>query len=187
MTSCDVITPPSIEYHMKEEIIVDVHNEDNTFEEKNTNTVLVSDVLPEQKLSDLNIHREENITTENNLSLKDYTLDFLSDYGPNPLWKKHCKTLECMMEPPTAEEFSAELKNPMCWNKHEVCAYISRLPKCRSHANIFLELEIDGLVLLSMTQDDLSSILKLRMGPSMKIINQIVCLRDRASKMVRGK
>lgn len=187
MTTCDVIVTPSVEYHMKEETIVDVHNEEDNI----ADTVVVPNVLPvvpiKQKRSVPNADIEKNLVTEKDLKLKDYTTDLLSDYGPSRLWKKHSEILECMMMPPTLNEFSAETVNPMCWNANEVFAYINRLPKCRSYANIFLEQEIDGPALLSLTHDDLISILKLRIGPSIKISNQIVCLRDRVSSIARTK
>lgn len=194
MTSCDVIATPSIEsteYHMKEETIVDVHTEE-IFEEKIADTVNMPNVLPvvpivKQKLSVPIADGDKIIASENDSILKDYTDDLLSDYGPSRLWRKHIEMLECMMMPPTLDEFSAESENPMCWTANDVFAYINRLPKCQSYANIFLEEDINGPALLLLTHDDLTSILKLRIGPSVKVINQILCLRNRVASIGRDK
>lgn len=173
---------------MKEETIVDVHIEQNAPEEKISDKTVVSDVLPfvpifEHKQSVRNADSTQKITTENDLKLKDYTFDLLSDYGPSRLWKKHTDMLECMMMPPTLQELSAETENPLCWNTNEVFSYINRIPKCHGPAKIFLEQDINGPALLSLAHEDLTCVLKFRNGPSAKIYNQIVCLRHRASSM----
>lgn len=168
---------------MKEENIVDVHIQDVATEEQQkdeTDVEPVVAIVNQQQCVPI-VESEEILTNEEDKKPKVYTHDWLSDYGPSRLWKKHSEMLESKMLPATVEQCSAESKNPMCWTTDEVFAYINRLPKCRNNANMFIEQEIDGPALLSLSQDDLTNLLKFRIGPAIKIYNQIVCLRDRAS------
>lgn len=68
--------------------------------------------------------------------------------------------------------------NPICWTVDEVADYVSRLPNCSKLGRLFRDHEIDGDSFLSLCQNDLVDVLELRMGPAVKIYNQIVALRS---------
>lgn len=101
------------------------------------------------------------------------TEPILRDYGPalmhiHKLWKDNSKSVN----------IRRIATNPICWTVDEVADYVSRLPNCSKLGRLFRDHEIDGDSFLSLCQNDLVDVLELRMGPAVKIYNQIVALRS---------
>ncbi|XP_037044987.1 uncharacterized protein LOC119080665 isoform X2 [Bradysia coprophila] len=101
------------------------------------------------------------------------TEPILRDYGPalmhiHKLWTQNSK----------AVNIRHIAKNPMCWTVEEVADYVSRLPNCTKLGKLFREHEIDGDSFLKLCQNDLVDVLEIRMGPAVKVYNQIVALRS---------
>lgn len=97
----------------------------------------------------------------------------LRDYGPglmqiHKLWTQNSKPLN----------IRRVATNPICWTVDEVVDYVSRLPNCSKLGKLFREHEIDGDSFLKLCQNDLVDVLEIRMGPAVKIYNQIVALRS---------
>lgn len=97
----------------------------------------------------------------------------LRDYGPalmqiHKLWTQNSNAVNIRRIP----------KNPMCWSVDEVVEYVSRLPNCSKLGKLFREHEIDGDSFLKLCQNDLVDVLEIRMGPAVKVYNQIVALRS---------
>lgn len=103
------------------------------------------------------------------------------DYGPrlrevHELW--HENTMKVMANVPS--HFNNE--NPLEWSIDTVCEYIESLPRCHNIAKLFREQEIDGAALLSLNQSDLTATLNIKLGPAIKIYNQIIYLREQSIK-----
>lgn len=101
------------------------------------------------------------------------TEPILRDYGPaliniHKLWIKNSKSMN----------IRRIATNPICWTVDDVVDYVSRLPNCSKLGKIFRDHEIDGDSFLKLCQNDLIDVLELRMGPAVKIYNQIVALRS---------
>lgn len=106
----------------------------------------------------------------------------LYDYGPTPermlqnntniLLRKQQENFERSGIPNPAN------KNPFLWTIEEVSEFISHLPGCRAIKDIFVKHEIDGEALLCLKYEDLYTDMNLRIGPSVKIIHQILQLRQ---------
>uniref|UniRef100_A0A336LZS9 CSON008720 protein n=1 Tax=Culicoides sonorensis TaxID=179676 RepID=A0A336LZS9_CULSO len=67
---------------------------------------------------------------------------------------------------------------PIFWTPQQVADYIKAIPACEIIAELFHLQEIDGSALLSLTKDDLIHQLKIKFGPSVKIYNCILKLRE---------
>ncbi|KAL5969789.1 Polyhomeotic-like protein 3 [Taenia solium] len=67
---------------------------------------------------------------------------------------------------------------PHAWTAEMVGSFIATLPGCQNLARAFIENEIDGAALLCLEQHDLMSILKLKLGPAVKIFGAIRTLRQ---------
>ncbi|KAJ6640599.1 Lethal(3)malignant brain tumor-like protein 3 [Pseudolycoriella hygida] len=97
----------------------------------------------------------------------------LRDYGPglmniHKLWRENSKSVN----------IRRIATNPICWTVDEVVDYVSRLPNCSKLGRLFRDHEIDGDSFLKLCQNDLVDLLEIRMGPAVKIYNQIVALRS---------
>ncbi|KAJ8682856.1 hypothetical protein QAD02_018648 [Eretmocerus hayati] len=101
------------------------------------------------------------------------------DPGYNPLpdaphiWAKHSNALNRIV--------AKQNTNPRRWSNEEVIKFIEDVPNCREIGSIFRKHNIDGESFLMMTQEDLVSLLGLRLGPAIKLYNSIVLLRKRAT------
>ncbi|KAJ8911381.1 hypothetical protein NQ315_014212 [Exocentrus adspersus] len=73
--------------------------------------------------------------------------------------------------------------NPRSWTNNEVIKFISSLPCCESHVNVFRRELIDGEALLSLSQRDILSLLKFKVGPGIKLYNSIVLLRHHVEEI----
>ncbi|XP_020278016.1 lethal(3)malignant brain tumor-like protein 3 isoform X2 [Pseudomyrmex gracilis] len=98
-------------------------------------------------------------------------------YDPSPnaphVWAKHSNALNRVVVRQTT--------NPRRWSNEEVIKFVQSLPNCLETGNIFRQNNIDGEAFLMLTQEDLVSVLRLRLGPAIKLYNSIVLLRQKAS------
>nr|XP_050851740.1 lethal(3)malignant brain tumor-like protein 3 isoform X1 [Vespula vulgaris] len=98
-------------------------------------------------------------------------------YNPLPdaphIWAKHSNALNRVV--------SKQNTNPRRWSNEEVIKFIQSVPNCKEIGNIFRKHNIDGEAFLMLTQEDLVSLLGLRLGPAIKLYNSIVLLRRRAT------
>ena len=84
-------------------------------------------------------------------------------------WEKHVLSLPGV-KGKTASEVSK-------WTIERVASFIHEVTGKDNYGNAFTDQEIDGEAFLMLTQSDLSSVLKLKLGPSVKIYNAIVCIK----------
>lgn len=68
--------------------------------------------------------------------------------------------------------------DPREWTIDDVVDFVSSLPNCREHSNLFKEHKIDGESFLMLSQKDLVDILNIKLGPAIKLYNIIVLLRQ---------
>ncbi|XP_043506914.1 lethal(3)malignant brain tumor-like protein 3 isoform X3 [Frieseomelitta varia] len=98
-------------------------------------------------------------------------------YNPLPdsphIWAKHSNALNRVV--------AKQNTNPRRWSNEEVIKFIQSVPNCKEIGNIFRQHNIDGEAFLMLTQEDLVSLLGLRLGPAIKLYNSIVLLRRRAT------
>lgn len=64
------------------------------------------------------------------------------------------------------------------WNIQTVSNFIKSIPGCGALASLFEFQEIDGQALLLMQQSDLIRIMKIKLGPALKIFNYILKLKN---------
>ena len=83
-------------------------------------------------------------------------------------WEKHSKYLA---------NFIKNDGDPRDWSEDEVVEFVSSLPTLRDHTSVFSEHNIDGESLLMLSQQDIIDILKVKVGPAIKLYNSIVLLR----------
>ncbi|XP_055837179.1 lethal(3)malignant brain tumor-like protein 3 [Episyrphus balteatus] len=96
--------------------------------------------------------------------------EYLCDYGPRlkqnyMIWRDNSNFNSNSIK-----------KNPLEWTTDETANYIST--KCHPIGHLFKREDIDGAALLSMHQSDLTDILNLKLGPSIKIFSHILHLRQ---------
>ncbi|XP_029658722.1 lethal(3)malignant brain tumor-like protein 3 isoform X1 [Formica exsecta] len=98
-------------------------------------------------------------------------------YNPLPnaphVWAKHSNALNRIV--------ARQTTNPRRWSNEEVIKFIQSMPNCAEAGNVFRQHNIDGEAFLMLTQEDLVSVLCLRLGPAIKLYNSIVLLRQKAS------
>ncbi|XP_034934772.1 lethal(3)malignant brain tumor-like protein 3 isoform X2 [Chelonus insularis] len=98
-------------------------------------------------------------------------------YNPLPdaphVWAKHSNALNRVV--------SKQNTNPRRWSNEEVIKFIQSVPNCKDVGSIFRQHSIDGEAFLMLTQDDLVTLLGLRLGPAIKLYNSIVLLRQKAT------
>ncbi|KYQ58720.1 Lethal(3)malignant brain tumor-like protein 3 [Trachymyrmex zeteki] len=98
-------------------------------------------------------------------------------YDPLPnaphIWAKHSNALNRVV--------SKQTTNPRRWSNEEVIKFVQSMPNCAEAGNTFRQNNIDGESFLMLTQEDLVSVLRLRLGPAIKLYNSIVLLRQKAS------
>ncbi|KAG8037319.1 hypothetical protein G9C98_005529 [Cotesia typhae] len=102
---------------------------------------------------------------------------FNPGYNPLPdaphIWAKHSNALNRVV--------AKQNTNPRRWSNEEVIKFISNVPNCKEVGSIFRKHSIDGEAFLMLTQEDLVSLLGLRLGPAIKLYNSIVLLRRKAT------
>lgn len=115
--------------------------------------------VPKKEKDSFSLEKEINIARK-----------YLCDYGPRlkqnyTIWQENGNF-----------NSSAIKKNPLEWTTDETAHYIST--KCHPIGHLFKREDIDGAALLSMHQSDLTDILNLKLGPSVKIFSHILHLRQ---------
>lgn len=102
---------------------------------------------------------------------------FVEDYGPQQkysfdLWKKNSSVLE------RATVDGDYTENPMKWSTFHVCGFVAKITDDNGVIAKFQEQQIDGAALVSLCQDDLTSMMDIKLGTAIKIYNRILHLRE---------
>ncbi|KAK7079506.1 Present in Scm, l(3)mbt, and vertebrate SCML2, partial [Halocaridina rubra] len=101
---------------------------------------------------------------------------FNPGYNPHPVaplphsWERHRH-----LTAPLGDAKKADVET---WNAEQVHQMVSRIPGCEQVASVFTHEQIDGEALLMMTQNDLVSLLHIKLGPAIKIMAVIMCLKS---------
>lgn len=66
------------------------------------------------------------------------------------------------------------------WSVAEVCDFIRALPGCADYAEDFENQEIDGQALLLLKPNNLVSVMNIKLGPALKIIDRVNVMRGAA-------
>lgn len=154
-----LLNPPSTEWHVTPAIAT-IKNEEIEIGETKLQQTTVPAMMPQN--SPIKLPRHIKVTEP---ILCDYVPAFMHVHK---LWKQNSKSVN----------IRRIATNPICWTVDEVADYVSRLPNCSKLGRLFREHEIDGDSFLKLCQNDLVDVLELRMGPAVKIYNQIVALRS---------
>lgn len=88
-------------------------------------------------------------------------------------WEKHSKHLIDYIKNET---------DPRYWSEEEVIEFVTSLPSCEEHGDLFTKHNIDGESFLMLSQTDLVDILKIKLGPAIKLYNCIILLRQNVAK-----
>ncbi|KAL3268518.1 hypothetical protein HHI36_007628 [Cryptolaemus montrouzieri] len=114
--------------------------------------------------------------------VEDRIMGYLKDIHINPAekesWLRHSKFL-C-----TYTELKADPRN---WSRAQVANFIESLPTGSDYADIFKQHDIDGEALLLLTQRDIMDILKIKLGPAIKLYSSIILLRQNIEKVFTRK
>ncbi|XP_031835752.1 lethal (3) malignant brain tumor isoform X2 [Nomia melanderi] len=141
--------------------------------------------ISEEPLYSLSNYGDSALTTapyaanmpDKQLRMELYQSVYNPGYNPLPdaphIWAKHSNALNRVV--------ARQNTNPRRWSNEEVIKFIQSMPNCKEIGNIFRKHNIDGEAFLMLTQEDLVSLLGLRLGPAIKLYNSIVLLRRRAS------
>lgn len=101
-------------------------------------------------------------------------MNLISNLNPtsgHPLgWEKHMLALPGVQ--------GRTLNEVRSWSTSQVSSFVNELTGKRDCGDCFVAQEIDGKAFLMLTQSDLSTVLKLKLGPSVKIINAIIKIKS---------
>lgn len=64
------------------------------------------------------------------------------------------------------------------WTVSDVCEFIRSLPGCSDYAEDFENQEIDGQALLLLKPNNLVSVMGIKLGPALKIIDRVNFMKD---------
>ncbi|XP_063850444.1 lethal(3)malignant brain tumor-like protein 3 isoform X1 [Scylla paramamosain] len=101
---------------------------------------------------------------------------FNPGYTPHPVpppphsWERHRH-----LTAPLGDARRSEVET---WSPEQVADLVGRIQGCDAVAAVFTEQQIDGEALLMMTQNDLVSLLNIKLGPAVKIMAIIMYLRN---------
>ncbi|XP_041580266.1 lethal(3)malignant brain tumor-like protein 4 isoform X3 [Vulpes lagopus] len=84
--------------------------------------------------------------------------------------EQHCKLL-----PGVANIQAGEVAR---WTVEEVAEFVQSLLGCEEHAKCFKKEQIDGKAFLLLTQTDIVKVMKIKLGPALKIYNSILMFRN---------
>jgi len=87
---------------------------------------------------------------------------------------------EPVKEPPSL--ISSPKNNPLKWNVQQVCDFIKNLPGCSDYVEDFALQEIDGQALMLLGAEHLMSAMSIKLGPALKICEQVKVLKDEINK-----
>lgn len=90
-------------------------------------------------------------------------------------WGRHSKFLR---------KYISNEVDPRLWTYRDVISFVAAIPCCENNTDVFKRERIDGEALLSLSQKDIVSLLKLKMGPAVKLYNSIVLLRRQIDEKV---
>lgn len=79
---------------------------------------------------------------------------------------------------PQLEEYTNRINDIKKWSSKDVSKFVLKLTKCTISSDVFINENIDGEAFLLLKQSDLIEILKLKLGPSLKIFNSILTFRE---------
>ncbi|XP_057664537.1 lethal(3)malignant brain tumor-like protein 4 [Diorhabda carinulata] len=88
-------------------------------------------------------------------------------------WAKHSEFLQKYIK----TDF-----DPRLWSNREVVSFVSNIPGCNKISEVFRREDIDGEALLLLSQKDILTILKIKVGPALKLYNSILLLRQQVFK-----
>merc|ERR1719356_1402521 len=83
---------------------------------------------------------------------------------------------------PTAPLTAIVKNNPLKWNVSQVCDFIKNLPGCSDYVEDFAVQEIDGQALMLLQADHLMTAMSIKLGPALKICEQVKQLKDDLNK-----
>ncbi|ELV12740.1 Lethal(3)malignant brain tumor-like protein 4 [Tupaia chinensis] len=84
--------------------------------------------------------------------------------------EQHCKLL-----PGVADIQASQVAR---WTVDEVAEFVQSLLGCEEHAKCFKKEQIDGKAFLLLTQTDIVKVMKIKLGPALKIYNSILMFRN---------
>ncbi|XP_051046640.1 lethal(3)malignant brain tumor-like protein 4 [Phodopus roborovskii] len=85
-------------------------------------------------------------------------------------WEQHCKML-----PGVASTQASQVAG---WTVDQVAEFVQSLLGCEEHAKCFKNEQIDGKAFLLLTQADIVKVMKIKLGPALKIYNSILMFRN---------
>lgn len=103
--------------------------------------------------------------------------DFLEQYGPQlkysfNLWKKNSHLLD------RADIDNGATENPLQWSVESVCEFVTKITNSEETVEKFEEQKIDGAAFVNLCQNDLVSLMSIKLGTAIKIYNRILHLRE---------
>nr|XP_040126451.1 lethal(3)malignant brain tumor-like protein 4 [Ictidomys tridecemlineatus] len=84
--------------------------------------------------------------------------------------EQHCKLL-----PGVADIQASQVAR---WTVDQVAEFVQSLLGCEEHAKCFKKEQIDGKAFLLLTQTDIVRVMKIKLGPALKIYNSILMFRN---------
>ncbi|XP_006524479.1 lethal(3)malignant brain tumor-like protein 4 isoform X1 [Mus musculus] len=84
--------------------------------------------------------------------------------------EQHCKLL-----PGVADIQASQVAR---WTVDEVAEFVQSLLGCEEHAKCFKKEQIDGKAFLLLTQADIVKVMRIKLGPALKIYNSILMFRN---------
>lgn len=125
----------------------------------------MSDTKPKQKYKKLFKSESPNYS-KTDLLLPN---DFKPSIAERDAWVKHSKYLN---------DFIKNDTDPRDWTENDIVDFVTSLPTCKDHGALFGQQNFDGESFLMLSQQDLVDILKIKVGPAIKVYNSIVLLRQ---------
>ncbi|XP_069169395.1 lethal(3)malignant brain tumor-like protein 3 isoform X2 [Procambarus clarkii] len=136
-----------------------------------TQSTSLSQIIPQQPP-----HPTPSQPSDHGMDMMVHQSVFNPGYNPHPSaplphsWERHRHL--------TASLGDAKKSDVESWNTEQVHQLVARVPGCEQVATVFIEQQIDGEALLMMTQNDLVSLLNIKLGPAIKIMAVIMCLKS---------
>uniref|UniRef100_A0A6P7F9P8 Lethal(3)malignant brain tumor-like protein 3 n=1 Tax=Diabrotica virgifera virgifera TaxID=50390 RepID=A0A6P7F9P8_DIAVI len=114
---------------------------------------------------------------DKNLEQKWKALSLIEESNIKPAeresWPRHSEFLQ---------RYTKDVFDPRFWTSKEVINFVTKLPDCNVEHEVLRKERIDGEAFLSLTPTDIVSILKIKVGPAIKLYNSIVLLRQQIDK-----
>merc|ERR1719499_1470398 len=89
---------------------------------------------------------------------------------------------EVTKDTPPPALLASPKNNPLKWNVQQVCDFIKNLPGCSDYVEDFAVQEIDGQALMLLQADHLMTAMSIKLGPALKICEQVKQLKDELNK-----